>query len=76
MKEKKLDEAQRMAVDPTLSAAEIGARCRQIFSPLFNQPAAGKDDNQEVFTTLFDESTAETKTEENGHHTNGDRVTA
>jgi hypothetical protein len=52
LKEKKFEEAQKTVADPKLSAAEIGARCRQIFAPLFNEKA--EDDPQEFLPAFFE----------------------
>jgi hypothetical protein len=54
LKEKKFEEAQRTIADPKLSSAEIGARCRQIFAPLFGEPAERKDDGQEFLPAFFE----------------------
>jgi hypothetical protein len=54
LKEKKFDEAQKTIADPKLSSAEIGARCRQIFAPLFGDQAAPKDDPQEFLPAFFE----------------------
>jgi hypothetical protein len=54
LKEKKFEEAQKTVADPKLSAAEIGARCRQIFAPLFPEAAEAKDDGQEFLPAFFE----------------------
>jgi hypothetical protein len=54
LKEKKFEEAQRTIADPKLSSAEIGARCRQIFAPLFGEQAEPKDDAQEFLPAFFE----------------------
>jgi hypothetical protein len=54
LKEKKFEEAQRTIADPKLSSAEIGARCRQIFAPLFGEPAEPKNDAQEFLPAFFE----------------------
>ena len=54
LKEKKFEEAQKTVADPKLSAAEIGARCRQIFAPLFGEQAPAKDDGQEFLPAFFE----------------------
>jgi hypothetical protein len=54
LKEKKFEEAQKTVADPKLSAAEIGARCRQIFAPLFGEQAEPKDDPQEFLPAFFE----------------------
>jgi hypothetical protein len=54
LKEKKFEEAQRTIADPKLSSAEIGARCRQIFAPLFGDQAPAKDDGQEFLPAFFE----------------------
>jgi hypothetical protein len=54
LKEKKFEEAQRTIADPKLSSAEIGARCRQIFAPLFGEPAEPKDNGQEFLPAFFE----------------------
>jgi hypothetical protein len=54
LKEKKFEEAQRTIADPKLSSAEIGARCRQIFAPLFGEPAEPKDTGQEFLPAFFE----------------------
>jgi hypothetical protein len=54
LKEKKFEEAQRTIADPKLSSAEIGARCRQIFAPLFGEPAEPKNDGQEFLPAFFE----------------------
>jgi hypothetical protein len=76
LKEKKFDEAQRTIADPKLSAAEIGARCRSIFAPLFGEQTERRDDGQEIFPALFDEAAAEKDTETNDQHANGNGITA
>jgi hypothetical protein len=54
LKEKKFEEAQKTVADPKLSAAEIGARCRQIFAPLFDEQAEAKDDSQQLLPAFFE----------------------
>lgn len=54
LKEKKFEEAQRTIADPKLSSAEIGARCRQIFAPLFGEAAEPKDNGQEFLPAFFE----------------------
>jgi hypothetical protein len=58
LKEKKFDEAQKTIADPKLSSAEIGARCRQIFAPLFGEQAEPKDDPQEFLPAFFENGTS------------------
>jgi hypothetical protein len=56
LKEKKFDEAQKTIADPKLSSAEIGARCRQIFAPLFGDDQAEPKDNGQEFLPAFFEN--------------------
>jgi hypothetical protein len=52
LKEKKFEEAARTVEDPKLSAAEIGARCRRIFSAAVDEEP--KDDAQEFLPAFFE----------------------